>query len=228
MVTAVTDQPKPFPSVQGRCPACGNSTLFVGTGGWITCSLDVCPNPSAADELLHGEHTAATPRELELRQRHAWITAGMCPMCVWEGTDGRLCPDCTTTVRALPARKRREWRRYEPPATGTPIQSHGYTPAGLLGIAPDDEPDDTDLTEADIDRMMATGTPVQIVTEPPGTYAVGRVEFHEPDEDPAAVQAAFDAGEKNVTAAPAHDSGPTVAECATADRNYDIEQETER
>ncbi|MFI5973536.1 hypothetical protein [Streptomyces sp. NPDC051452] len=33
------------------------------------------------------------------------------------------------------------------------------------------EPDDTDLTEADIDRMTAAGTPVQIVTEPPATYS---------------------------------------------------------
>jgi hypothetical protein len=30
--------------------------------------------------------------------------------------------------------------------------------------------DDTDLTEADVDRMMAAGTPVQIVTGPPATY----------------------------------------------------------
>jgi hypothetical protein len=32
------------------------------------------------------------------------------------------------------------------------------------------EPDDTDLTEADVDRMMAAGTPVQIVTTPPDTH----------------------------------------------------------
>lgn len=31
--------------------------------------------------------------------------------------------------------------------------------------------DDTDLTEADVDRMMAAGTPVQIVTAPPSTFA---------------------------------------------------------
>lgn len=30
--------------------------------------------------------------------------------------------------------------------------------------------DDTDLSEADVDRMMAAGTPVQIVTAPPATY----------------------------------------------------------
>ena len=49
----MTDQPKTFPSIQGRCPACKSETLFIGTGGWITCSLIGCPNPSAADELLH-------------------------------------------------------------------------------------------------------------------------------------------------------------------------------
>ncbi|MGW2740672.1 DUF6085 family protein [Streptomyces sp. NPDC001288] len=70
-------------------------------------------------------------------------------------------------------------------------------------------PDDTDLTEADVDRMMAAGTPVQIVTQPPATYAAGRVavtdaqEFHEPDEDAASVQAAFEEGAKHVTAVPA-------------------------
>jgi hypothetical protein len=32
-------------------------------------------------------------------------------------------------------------------------------------------PDDTDLTEADVDRMMAAGVPVQIVTAPPATFA---------------------------------------------------------
>jgi hypothetical protein len=58
----VTDQPKTFPSIHGRCPACRGDSLFIGTGGWVTCSRLDCPNPSAADELLHGDHvTAATP-----------------------------------------------------------------------------------------------------------------------------------------------------------------------
>ncbi|MFB8182611.1 hypothetical protein ACFC8N_42810 [Streptomyces sp. NPDC055966] len=43
------------PIVQGRCPACGTTSLLVGDGGHVTCSLDVCPNPSAVDELLHGD-----------------------------------------------------------------------------------------------------------------------------------------------------------------------------
>ncbi|MGW7726269.1 hypothetical protein ACWGJ6_23405 [Streptomyces canus] len=36
-------------------------------------------------------------------------------------------------------------------------------------------PDDTDLTETDVDRMMAAGVPVQIVTAPPDTHAAGLV-----------------------------------------------------
>lgn len=36
-------------------------------------------------------------------------------------------------------------------------------------------PDDTDLTESDVDRMMAAGVPVQIVTAPPNTHAAGLV-----------------------------------------------------
>ena len=35
-------------------------------------------------------------------------------------------------------------------------------------------PVDEDVTEADIDRMMAAGTPVQIVTEPPATYGAAQ------------------------------------------------------
>lgn len=65
-------------------------------------------------------------------------------------------------------------------------------------LAVDGELDDTGLTEADIDHMMATGIPVRIVTAPL-TWATAR-HFSEPDEDPAAVQARFEAGEKETTA----------------------------
>ncbi|MFG3136140.1 DUF6085 family protein [Streptomyces sp. NPDC048211] len=43
-----------MPDVQGRCPACGGASLFLGEGGHVTCSRIECPEPSAADELLHG------------------------------------------------------------------------------------------------------------------------------------------------------------------------------
>jgi hypothetical protein len=47
------------PLVKGRCPACRGASLFLGSGGYVTCSRLDCPNPSAADQLLHGEQ--ATP-----------------------------------------------------------------------------------------------------------------------------------------------------------------------
>lgn len=46
-------------TVQGRCPACGNTLLFLADGGHVTCSLDTCPNPSAADDVLHGSQQKA-------------------------------------------------------------------------------------------------------------------------------------------------------------------------
>lgn len=45
----MTDQ---FPRIQGRCPMGCGDTLFVGSGGYITCSLDKCPNPTAVADLL--------------------------------------------------------------------------------------------------------------------------------------------------------------------------------
>jgi hypothetical protein len=45
-----------MPTIQGRCPACRGAGPFLGDGGHITCSRLACPNPTAADDLLHGEH----------------------------------------------------------------------------------------------------------------------------------------------------------------------------
>lgn len=51
----MTDQPmtKFGPLVQGHCPACQRAALFLGSGGYVTCGNLTCPNPSAADDLLH-------------------------------------------------------------------------------------------------------------------------------------------------------------------------------
>jgi hypothetical protein len=38
--------------VKGRCPACGSETLFVGDGGYLTCSRIDCPHPDAASQIL--------------------------------------------------------------------------------------------------------------------------------------------------------------------------------
>ena len=42
------------PTVQGKCPACGWKSLFLGKGGYVTCSGFDCPNPSAATEAISG------------------------------------------------------------------------------------------------------------------------------------------------------------------------------
>jgi len=44
--------------VRGQCPACGLPTLFVGTGGYLTCSLIDCPMPDAASRILEELETA--------------------------------------------------------------------------------------------------------------------------------------------------------------------------
>lgn len=52
--------PRAFPTVQGRCPACGLAALFVGDGGYITCGNLPCPDPCAASNLLTGPAGGAT------------------------------------------------------------------------------------------------------------------------------------------------------------------------
>jgi hypothetical protein len=50
--------PDPRQDVAGRCPACHGTSLFLGSGGHVTCSRIDCPDPSLADTLLHDEHTS--------------------------------------------------------------------------------------------------------------------------------------------------------------------------
>jgi len=40
------------PRVQGKCPACGAASLFLGTDGYVTCSILECRDPCAASEAL--------------------------------------------------------------------------------------------------------------------------------------------------------------------------------
>lgn len=46
------DTQSAYPAVQGRCPSCGASTVFVAEGGYLTCSLSTCSNPLAPSEAL--------------------------------------------------------------------------------------------------------------------------------------------------------------------------------
>lgn len=43
-----------YPGVQGRCPRGCGATLFLGAGGYVTCSWQHCPEPDAASKLLRG------------------------------------------------------------------------------------------------------------------------------------------------------------------------------
>ena len=48
-----------LPLVQGSCPACRGASLFLGDGGYATCSRIDCPEPDAASTLL--EPPAGSP-----------------------------------------------------------------------------------------------------------------------------------------------------------------------
>lgn len=41
-----------WPRVEGKCPGCGSASLFVGLGGYVTCSRLDCPSPCAASVAL--------------------------------------------------------------------------------------------------------------------------------------------------------------------------------
>lgn len=50
--------------VAGTCPACGSKgTLFLGEGGYVTCSWSACKDPGAADKLLHNDRAGESMKE---------------------------------------------------------------------------------------------------------------------------------------------------------------------
>lgn len=62
---ASTAQAAAHPRVKGCCPACGWLTLYLGSGGHVTCSRLDCPNPCAADDQLHrGQPDGSLPDRL--------------------------------------------------------------------------------------------------------------------------------------------------------------------
>ncbi|MFD9763213.1 DUF6085 family protein [[Kitasatospora] papulosa] len=58
VLAAVDTEQRGYPDVQGRCPACGNTRLYLGDGGYVTCPRLDCPEPDAASTLL--EENAGT------------------------------------------------------------------------------------------------------------------------------------------------------------------------
>lgn len=60
--------------ITSPCPACGRTTLIVGSGGYLVCGFvgkDGCPNPCAADKVL----TDAAEVSRQLREARAFIAA---------------------------------------------------------------------------------------------------------------------------------------------------------
>lgn len=59
-------------SVRGQCPMGCGATLFVGSGGYITCSLINCPQPDAVAALLDDSetHHVVVFREDDFTLRH--------------------------------------------------------------------------------------------------------------------------------------------------------------
>jgi len=74
--------------IQGKCPACDwKGTIFVGDGGYLTCSRDTCPNPCAPSEALGVKFPEMAGK------------APACPTCAGTGWyRGRLCPEYCNEV----------------------------------------------------------------------------------------------------------------------------------
>lgn len=53
-----------FPFVQGECPACGVRSLFVGSGGYITCSSLECTDPCSPSKALGITFPAEEPNHV--------------------------------------------------------------------------------------------------------------------------------------------------------------------
>ena len=76
--------------VQGRCPACGAQSLFLGDHGYVTCAIPECPKPHAAVSLLN-QGLFATDVDADVRALVVWTRHKMsgnahspyagCPVC---------------------------------------------------------------------------------------------------------------------------------------------------
>lgn len=69
-----------FPLVKGNCPACRRASLFLGTGGYPTCSNHECPEPDAATTVLeqygHEAHAPSHAWKVESPRRDKWASWG--------------------------------------------------------------------------------------------------------------------------------------------------------
>lgn len=55
----MSSSPNHFPSLDARCPACGQESLYRGFQGRVSCATDDCPNPAAVHNLLNDPNLTA-------------------------------------------------------------------------------------------------------------------------------------------------------------------------
>ena len=64
-----------MPLVAGRCPACRGAALHLGAGGHVTCARLECPDPGAADDLLHAGDLSPWAVPADAASRREWVAA---------------------------------------------------------------------------------------------------------------------------------------------------------
>jgi len=73
--------------VAGRCPACGRRGLFVGSGGYLSCSQSGCPDPGAPHDALIPATPERTEQEREAVDRAAQGVVATLAMATSLGVD---------------------------------------------------------------------------------------------------------------------------------------------
>lgn len=120
--------------VQGRCPACGNETLFVGDEGCLICSLEGCPMPDAADRLLseaETEHLVTCEDEKHFTMEHPLIER------LDDGLTGCLLHRALTKMPPLiPGRYRFIRRNAKPEEFGWSVETIEYFGGDPYGHPP--------------------------------------------------------------------------------------------
>lgn len=58
------------PRIVDRCPACGSRSLFIGAGGFLTCSVITCANPATGDVIESLRAELSTARATNVRWGH--------------------------------------------------------------------------------------------------------------------------------------------------------------
>lgn len=68
--------------VQGYCPMGCGRTLFLGEGGYVTCSYVECPQPHRASRYLDDMATRSAPPDKTVHENdHEMPVSVTCPAC---------------------------------------------------------------------------------------------------------------------------------------------------